>query len=54
MTANLDGEVVTIVNVDGNDFEVKISYIDSSGNLKTKQKKVDNSRILTIATGVSL
>jgi len=54
MTANLDNETVTIINVDGNDFDIKISYIDASGNLKIKQKKVDNSRILTIATGVSL
>ena len=54
MTINLDNETVTLVNVDMNDFDVKISYIDSSGNLKVKQKKVDWSRQLTIATGVIL
>lgn len=54
MTANLDGEVVTIVSVDGNDFNVKISYIDSSNNLKVKQKKVGWERELIIATGVIL
>lgn len=54
MTINLDGEVVTFVSIDGNDFDIKISYIDSSGQLKTKQKKVDNTRISTIATNVIL
>lgn len=54
MTANLDGEVVTIVSVDGNDFNVKISYITADGLLKVKQKVVDNSRVLTIATGATL
>lgn len=54
MTINLDNEMVTLVNVDMNDFEVKISYIDSSNNLKVKQKKVGWERELTIATGVIL
>lgn len=54
MTANLDSEVVTIVGVDMNDFEVKISYIDSSNNLKIKQKKVGWERVLNIASGVTL
>lgn len=54
MTINLDGETVTLINVDCSDFDVKISYIDSSGNMKIKQKKVDDTRELTIATGVIL
>ena len=56
MTATLDGELVTIVGVDMNDFEVKISYISSTstGSLKIKQKKVDWSRQLNIASGVTL
>lgn len=50
MTIKLDGETVTLVNVDCNDFEVKIAYIDASGNLKVKQKKVGWERELIIAT----
>ena len=54
MTINLDGETVTLVNVDCDDFDVKISYIDSKNVLKIKQKKVGWEREVVIATGATL
>lgn len=52
MKITLDGEMVSLVNIDCNDFEVKISYIDSQNKIKVKQKKVGLERVLTIATNV--
>lgn len=39
-SAILDGETVTIVNVDVNFPDVLISYIDSNGKLMSKTKTI--------------
>lgn len=50
ITTNLDGEQVTILNVTGNETSQSIVYIDSSNNIKVKNKPLDWSRKSTFAT----
>lgn len=39
---NLDGEIVTIINIDVNINNASIFYIDSSGIFREKVKTIEN------------
>lgn len=50
-SANLDGETVTIVGIDVDFPSVLITYINSSGKLTTKSKRIQER---SITLGVAL
>lgn len=57
VTATLNGESVTIVDITTNGSTMYVSYIDSSNNLKVQRQQFGNgygsSSELTIATGAA-
>ena len=53
ISATLDGEQVTILNINNDGHVIYVTYLDSDGNIKVTKKFMDLSQgDLTIATDI--
>jgi len=53
VTATLDGESVTIVDIDVNGSQIYITYVDASSNLKTKIKYFEENETIASSAVVN-